>query len=224
MGIPLGRLVEKRWLQVAVALFAVEAASYFLLMYLPMSASQVTSLSSQYSSITQPILSKPDVLDKAYLIFSHNLLIASIEFVPALGWAFFGYSTYQTVELLHAIALSPSFYGGSIPPQLVVLSLFLLPHTWLELPAYAIALTESLFVVRAALRRGLASELRRAAAVYAFVAGELLVAAVFESTEITYPAEALLTWLLALPLLGMVALAVKRGAAEPPQPALPADG
>ncbi|EQD44703.1 hypothetical protein B1B_13414, partial [mine drainage metagenome] len=61
-------------------------------------------------------------------IFLHNLLVATIEFVPVLGLLFFMISAVETSVV---IALEGSAYHVS--GLVVFASLSLYPHTWLEL-------------------------------------------------------------------------------------------
>ena len=69
-------------------------------------------------------------------------------------------------------------------------TLFLLPHTYLELPAYAIAVTESgylVYAIAAGFSKGWAlfvRELRFLVVSVALIGGVLIVAAIFEVTEI----------------------------------------
>jgi hypothetical protein len=98
---------------------------------------------------------------------------------------------------------------------LALANLFFLPSTWLELPAYAVAAAESFYVtaaigvdIRSGLWRRIPREVPYILANLALIVGMLVVAAVFEVTEIqleqvgasaspTSPSQALplLTWL-----------------------------
>ncbi len=140
-------------------------------------------------------------------IFPHNLMVATIEFIPVIGQIFFIISSVDTA-LIIAIEGSSLHTSGFF----VFLSLAILPHTWLELPSYAVATSTSIYLLYLLKRRGsvLRSNITKVLFMYLFVVLELAVAGVFESTEIyfsrIYPAPdnvlyPLLLWIGAVPAL-----------------------
>lgn len=156
-----------------------------------------------------------DILSRSYLgiymaIFPNNLRIASLEFIPIYGLLIFFSSTYFT-------ALVIAIEGGpGIPGIVVFISLALFPHTWLELPSYAIAVSGSIYLLyllikrKATLRRNIIKVLY----LYIFVVVELAIAALFETTEIyfqtvysTYQA-ALYSFLLWIPAACVIVLLI----------------
>ncbi|MCL5786439.1 MAG: stage II sporulation protein M [Candidatus Thermoplasmatota archaeon] len=114
-------------------------------------------------------------------IFTNNFKIATILTIPIIGPIFFIFSMIAT-----ALELSAEAAALNYPGWVVFVSLALLPHTWLELPAYAIAAANSIFLIYALAKRGplLKARLIRFVKIYAFVGLELLVAAIFESVII----------------------------------------
>jgi hypothetical protein len=68
----------------------------------------------------------------------------------------------------------------------VFLSLAMLPHTWLELPAYAVATSTSEYLIYLIVKRGriLSDNIKKVFYMYLFVVFELVIAAIFESIEI----------------------------------------
>ena len=181
---------EQRWIRVAITVFVVELLILALFSMAPLSSSQQTSLLSQYSTLESSITNKSFIYQLLF-IAPHNMLIAAIDEIPILGLAFFGYSITQTAMFLNAYAVSINQ-----PGIVLVLALFFLPHTILELPAYALAVTENLFLSYALFKGGFRKELRRAGVVLGIIIIELLVAGSFESAELqlsTY--AALLLWI-----------------------------
>lgn len=118
-------------------------------------------------------------------IFTNNAMVASFEFVPAYGILVYLETSFWTAVI---VAIEG---GPSIPGIVVLISLALVPHFWLELPAYAIAATGSIYLLYAvyALIRGRGTfswDIAKVAFLYAFVLVELLVAAIFETAEIYF--------------------------------------
>ncbi|MEM3185171.1 MAG: stage II sporulation protein M [Conexivisphaerales archaeon] len=196
--------------KVVIGLFVLQVVASIAIMNTPITQSQASSLNSTFGTLTSPIYSNPTLLGKATLIFSHNLLIAGIEFIPGIGWALFALSTYETARVVQAIALTSSSSASHINAQVLFLSLFILPHSWLELPAYAIAIMESFYLVYAIRSHSVTSEVNRAILVFIFVAVELFVAAIFEAAELIMPVYALAYWLPALLVFFLAAVAIKR--------------
>lgn len=183
-----GGLLEQRWIRAAVIVFIAELLLLALFSMAPISSSQQASLLSQYSSLESTISNK-SFLYQFFFIAPHNILIAAIDEIPILGLAFFGYSITQTAMFLNAYAVSISQ-----PGIVLVIALFLLPHTILELPAYALAATENLFLSYSLFRGGFRKELRRAARVLGLIVAELFIAGSFETAELqlsTYAALSL---------------------------------
>lgn len=140
-------------------------------------------------------------------IFPHNLLIASIEFIPIIGIFFYFFSVVDTSLII-------SVEGNALHTSglLVFFSLVILPHTWLELPSYAIATGASIYLIYTLVKRGedFGARLKRIGLLYLFVVLELMVAGLFESTEIimeeTYKAPydlvyPLMMWIPAIPVI-----------------------
>ena len=67
-------------------------------------------------------------------IFVNNLQVAWGGMLPVLGQLSFGLASYNTGRVIQVIAISDHY-----PPSVVLISLYLLPHTWVEESAYPIA-------------------------------------------------------------------------------------
>ncbi len=193
-------IVGKRW-PLILGLFVLEIALILGVSSLPFFPSELNTYENQYSNLA-PVLNA-SAPNQVGAIFSNNLRVSVVELVPALGLGIFGLSLYETARVLEAIA---AIKGFSVAFALA--NLFLLPSTWLELPAYSVAAAESIYLtynIYLGLKRGRAwfvRELRFLLVNIGLVAGMLIVAAVFEVAEIQIgsgPPEtqglAILTWL-----------------------------
>ncbi len=114
-------------------------------------------------------------------IFSNNFKIASIEAIPVVGPFFFLIVSYDTAFVLALEGTSAGVSGF-----FYLLTLFLLPDTWLEIPAYGISSAiGTYFLYRLFTKRDqIRQTLLKIVLLYGFVALELFVAASFESYEI----------------------------------------
>jgi uncharacterized membrane protein SpoIIM required for sporulation len=75
-------------------------------------------------------------------IFVNNLQVAWGGILPVLGQLSFGLASYNTGRVIQVIAISDHY-----PPSVVLVSLYLLPHTWVEESAYPIATAAGLLAV-----------------------------------------------------------------------------
>lgn len=183
--------------------FLLELGIFIVISSLSIKNEELLSLfkSEQQSIVTQSL---PDMILE---IFPHNLLVATIEFIPIIGQFFFLLSSVETSIII-------SIEGTSIHTSglVVFFSLAILPHTWLELPSYAVATSTSVYLIYLLARRGavLHSNIRKVLYMYLFVVLELAIAGTFESTEIylsrIYPSPydvvyPLMLWIAAAPVI-----------------------
>jgi uncharacterized membrane protein SpoIIM required for sporulation len=178
-----------------VILFILQLALFYIFVSLPMSNDEASSLASSYSSLNETIQTQTSLFSKAMYIYTHNLFVAFGEILPFFGVIFFGYSTYVTSRTLEALSVVQPALVNNLSPQLIVTALLLFPHSWLELPAYALALTENLYIIEAIFRRRLREEYHRAIIVAILIAVQLFVAATVEATELQYPEQAIYLWI-----------------------------
>jgi uncharacterized membrane protein SpoIIM required for sporulation len=75
-------------------------------------------------------------------IFVNNLQVAWGGILPVLGQLSFGLASYNTGRVIQAIAISDNY-----SPAVVLITLYLLPHTWVEESAYPIATAAGLLAV-----------------------------------------------------------------------------
>lgn len=109
------------------------------------------------------------------LIFGHNFFLTLIMFIPFIGPIFGGISAFSTGIVIGDIA-----FVNSANAEVLLASLFTAPHTWLELFAYALAMSQSVFVSIVIVRGRFRQELVRTCVIMAICALTLVVAAFFE--------------------------------------------
>jgi len=166
-----------------MALFVIEIAAIILISNSGFFPGELASTQQQYNNI-KPVLNQSAVGQVAS-IFANNFRVAILELIPVGGPTIFAISIYETARIVEVIGIAN---GEGL--ALALGSLFLLPSTWLELPAYAIAVTESgylLYALSKGFRNGwgpFVKEIRFLAVSLVLIAGVLLVAATFEVTEI----------------------------------------
>ena len=193
-------IVGKRWPLIAI-LFVLELVAIVVVSTAPFFPSELTTYENQYNS-TAAVLNQP-AIGQVGGIFGNNFRVAIVELIPAFGLGIFGLSLYETARIVEAIAVIKG-----VGVALALANLFFLPSTWLELPAYAIAAAEGLYLIYAVylgFKNGWARfvrEIKFLMVNIALIAGVLIVAAVFEVSEIQIagsspagPFYALLTWI-----------------------------
>jgi len=75
-------------------------------------------------------------------IFVNNLQVAWGGILPVLGQLSFGLASYNTGRVIQVIAVSDHY-----PPSVVLITLYLLPHTWVEESAYPLATAAGLLAI-----------------------------------------------------------------------------
>ena len=198
--------------RIFLALFLMEIGIYLIVSSLNLNnPTLLTSFTKSQQAITSQ-----DQFAMFLSIFLHNLLVATIEFIPILGLLFF---VISSVETSIVISLEGSAYHVS--GLAIFASLSLYPHTWLELPAYAIASASGIYLLYLIIKRGdvLRGNIRKILYMYLFVVLELGIAGAFESTEIvmlgSYPSPdnvlyPLALWIPGIPALWMLIILFRR--------------
>jgi len=175
-------IVGKRWPLIG-GLFALEIALIIVVSNQQFFPSELNTYEDQYNNLA-PVLNAT-ASTQVGAIFVNNFKVATVELIPAVGIAVLGISIYETARVVEAIGVIKGVGVG-----LALANLFFLPSTWLELPAYAIAAAESGYLVHAiylGFKRGrsyLLRELRFLIVNIVLIAAVLMVAAVFEVSEI----------------------------------------
>lgn len=214
-------MVSGTWLKVTLIVFAVEVVFLLFGTMIPISQSTVNQISGQNSNLANTVATM-GFAGRAAFIFFNNFRLGALEIVPALGWFIFGYSMYNT-----ALAIEVLGIVAHLPGPLIAFTLFLQPHSWLELPAYAIATTQSFYLVSTVVRRSrFRFEAARSGIVFLFVGAELIVAALFESLEVSIATsvvtEFVVPWALFAVLAGLLLIGrrwvLRSYSAEKPAP------
>lgn len=191
-------IVGKRWPLIAM-LFALEVALILIVSNSAFFPGELTNYRNQYNT-TSAVLNQTAPGQVAG-IFSNNFKVANVELFPAFGLVILGLSIYETARIVEVIGIVKG-----VPVAAALANLFFLPSTWLELPAYAIAAAESIYLVYAiylGFKDGwsrFVREIRYLIVNVMLIALVLIVAATFEVTEIQleqgpYPLLSLATWI-----------------------------
>jgi hypothetical protein len=114
------------------------------------------------------------------IIFGNNFIHALIMFIPAVGPCWGAYILYNTGRVFAAYSL---IYN--VDPTVLFLTIFIYPFAWMEYLAYTLAMSESLWVVYAALKRNFKNEIIIASVIIAICSVILLLAALIETALIT---------------------------------------
>lgn len=131
------------------------------------------TLVSSFRNETGTIMNQT-LLPRAITIYEHNILIALLDSIPFFGLAMLGFSMIETALTLSAFSVSQG-----IPGLFASLTLMMLPHSWLELPSYAIASGSGLYI-------GLNfRDWKRGVLTLLIMPLELFIAALVESSEFT---------------------------------------
>lgn len=190
---------SQRRVKIMAAAFFVEIALFFVFSGLPMSSAEYQAIISSpaYQQIDK--VRSESLMPRALSIFENNFLIASLEIIPVLGPAVFVYTAYYTARVLDAIG-----YGQGVSGPILVVDIMLYPHSWLELPAYAVAVAQSLLLVYSAIRKRFFEEVVRSFFVWLFVGLELFVAGIVESGLLELSEKSWLLFVLWLSTLALI--------------------
>ena len=160
-------------------IFAIELAAIIVVSNSAFFPGETSLYEKQYNNI-KPTLDQ-SAAGQVMGIFTNNFRVAIAELIPVIGPIVFGFSIYETARIVEVIGIVNGLGVGA-----ALGTLFFLPSTWLELPAYSIAVAESAYFVYA-MSRGVTGFLREARFLVVsvmLIAGVLIVAAVFEVAEI----------------------------------------
>ncbi|ADX83656.1 stage II sporulation protein M [Saccharolobus islandicus] len=144
------------------------------------------SLVSAFNSTENQVLNQ-SYFGKVLMIFGNNVRVAFLDFIPAVGMIILAVSIYSTGAVLSAFSSSLN-----VPGILSALGLMTLPHSWLELPSYAVAASSGLYIV---IRP---REWVRGLLTLIIVPIELFLAALVESSEF-YVSNPYILWLYSIP-------------------------
>jgi hypothetical protein len=186
--------------------FLITAAIFLITEGITFSASLTPFFAGEQSSYTNVYNNVKSGLGTTFFqqwtaIFANNVDVALESFVPALGSLVLGVASYNTGRIIQVIAIqSTATLGINIPPSAILLSLYILPHSWVEEVSYPLAgaLGFYMFTWRHQSYSEFSSWKTRASTKvtigFAFVALVLAIAAVLEVVEGYLQLGALLLW------------------------------
>jgi len=135
--------------------------------------------------------SQPSYFNLVSLIFTNNLLVTSVSFIPILGIGFLGYAIYNTGYSLSALSTSEN-----LPGFLVAILLFIAPHSVVEFLSYAISVAAGILLIW-----------KRKIKISLYLFGisilDLFIAALIEGAILYNPSLFFVLW---LPTIGFIAL------------------
>ena len=146
------------------------------------------SLVQQYNELEKSIRSQP-YIDIAMSIFANNIRVAILDFIPVLGILFFAFSIVSTGMLLSAVSTA-----NHLPGIIVALGLLSLPHSFVELPSYAISAASGLYII---IRR---NDWIRGVITFIIAPIELLLAALIEAS-LFFVSNPYIMWFASAPIL-----------------------
>jgi uncharacterized membrane protein SpoIIM required for sporulation len=136
------------------------------------------------------------LFDQFRVIYTNNVQVAWGGAVPYLGTLAYGIASYNTGRAIQAIAL-----GYPLPTSVVLLSIYLLPHAWIEELSYPITTAAGLLAFtrwRSVGPADFASRLKRGSTKFVLALGgaalSLMIAGLLEVLEPGLGLEALLLW------------------------------
>lgn len=181
-------LLDKSRLMLILGILALELVLFFAGLLVPIPPATREALANATNSQFAPMQGAGPV-QLAGLIFSHNLLIALAEMIPAAGAFLFVISIYSTGLAAQALITSQG-----LPAQWGAV-LFAYPYSLVELTGYAVAVAAGTRLILAGFRKRLKREARVFAAEAGVVAGILLAAAAMEATTKASPLLGFALWL-----------------------------
>ena len=198
----LGERFGSRRVLLFLAVLLIELTIFFMAMAFPLDPTQQQSLYTEGQQLVQSV-NGGGPIDMFYGIFLNNVRIALIEAIPFVGPVFLGYSIFYTGEVLQAFAVSSN---PPVPPLILGAVTFVFPHALIEFAGYAVAVTASVMLVWAGIKKRLRTEIWVYVQEVLIAGAILLVAAATETVEIVTP-ETFLTLVLWVPIaIGIVVI------------------
>jgi hypothetical protein len=124
--------------RIVLIALAIEIVIFITTSSIPVNDPQLVKEYEEFSSQ----LVSGDYLSIVLGIFTNNLIVTGISFIPIIGPAFLGYTIYNTGLMLSAYSTAYNVPGGIVASILLVL-----PHGVLEFLAYSIAVTGGVYLI-----------------------------------------------------------------------------
>ncbi|MCJ7635752.1 stage II sporulation protein M [Candidatus Bathyarchaeota archaeon] len=176
-GVP--RIIVRRMRRIRYTLFFLSLAIFIFTFILgstvPLSRQEAQLIYQQFNSQVGP---SPTALQ----IFSNNMSLCLLFFIPFFGTAFMAFVGYNTGLVLSAVVI----VNPQAPTSLVLaFTTLLFPWAWMEFIAYSLASSGGLMVIVSALGRTLRKEARKFLILFTVVVVLLIVGAVIEGLAIS---------------------------------------
>lgn len=197
---PVDMLFDRRRVTFIGIVLIGELALFILAIVVPADPNLRQELVAQGQNSLPPLNTSARAL--VGLIVANNLRVALLEMIPVVGLILLPISIFTSGVIVQGFAISKA-----VPPAVAAFSYLLLPFTYVELSAYAVAFVSGTMIIVAWRKKRLHREARVFVVELAAVAVILAVAATMETITIFSPVAGLLLW---LPLAGaMVLVAIK---------------
>jgi hypothetical protein len=193
-------LLDRRRVAFVAIVLVAELALFVLTIVVPTDPGLRQQLVTQGEGALPPLNTTAGPL--VGLIVANNLRVALLEMIPFVGFVFLPFSIFVSGVVIQGLAIEKS-----VSPTVVAFSYLLLPFTFVELLAYAIAFVSGTMVLVAWRKKRLRREARVFALEIVTVAAVVIVAAIMETVTIFNPIAGLLLW---LPLSGGVVAVLLR--------------
>lgn len=130
-----------RGFKLFIVLFLIELAILGIVAAIPFFPGEYAAYTQTENGISGGLSHNPMI--QYAQIFTNNAAIAVGEMIPAFGVLLYGIGTYNTARILEIIAVQ-----HSISAPYLYLSLISLPHSLIELSAYALAAAEGIYIAQ----------------------------------------------------------------------------
>lgn len=133
------------WFLVDLVTIATFIVVYVVVTLTPFPKESLNLVLKKYIEIRK-MLSRFSELPLPLLIFMNNTLITLMGYIPFAGFALFGNSLYWTARVLQLVSILTSCLAN-VPRNIVdvalLISIVIMPHTYLEFFAYGIAMYQN---------------------------------------------------------------------------------
>lgn len=140
----------------------------------PLTEEEITQINNELEDL-RGIVYNSTVTRGTALIFGNNFMLCLSFFVPFFGPFFGGYVLYST-----GVSIAAQSAAEGMNPVIVLLSLFILPFTWLEFIAYSTAIAQSVWLTWRIIKHRGKRELVNTCVMISLCAVILLIAAIIE--------------------------------------------
>jgi hypothetical protein len=173
------RTIVSRMKRIRYTLFFLSLAIFIFAFVLGSSASlsrqEAQAIYQEFSSQVGP---NPTTLQ----IFSNNMSLCFLFFIPFFGTAFMAFVGYNTGLVLSAVVI---INPQSLTSLALAFATLLFPWTWMEFIAYSLASSEGLMVIVSAVGRTFRKEAKRLLIIFAIAIILLAVGSIIEDLAIT---------------------------------------